>query len=51
MARPAIVSGRLYVRPRAFDLKTGRVLNQTVPDGGCGTYAASSKALFSVTAT
>ncbi|MHC1765988.1 MAG: PQQ-binding-like beta-propeller repeat protein [Verrucomicrobiia bacterium] len=46
MARPAIVNQNLYVRPKAFHLATGRVLLQVVPDGGCGTYAASSHALF-----
>ena len=46
MSRPAIVNQTLYVRPRAFDLATGVVRPETVPDGGCGTYAASSKALF-----
>ncbi len=46
MARPAIVDQNLYVRPKAFDLATGRVLPHVVPDGGCGTYAASRHALF-----
>jgi outer membrane protein assembly factor BamB len=46
MSRPAIVNQTLYVRPKAFDLATGAVRPETVPDGGCGTYAASSKALF-----
>jgi outer membrane protein assembly factor BamB len=46
MARPAIVGGTLYVRPRAFDITNGTVLDKTVPMGGCGTYAATSGALF-----
>jgi len=46
MSRPAIVGNKVYVRPKAFDLLTGDVLAQTVPGGGCGTYAATTKALF-----
>lgn len=46
MSRPAIVGKTLYVRPRAYDLLTGQVLDKTVPMGGCGTYAATSDALF-----
>ncbi len=46
MARPAIVGKELFVRPRAFDLVTGKVLDKEIPGGGCGTYAASERALF-----
>lgn len=46
MSRPAIVGKTLYVRPRAYDLLSGKVLDKTVPMGGCGTYAATSGALF-----
>lgn len=46
MARPAIVQGVVYIRPAALDLQTGKPLELTMPGGGCGTYAASSEALF-----
>ena len=46
MSRPAIVGDTLYVRPRAYDLNNGTLKAQTVPLGGCGTYAATSGALF-----
>ncbi len=46
MARPAIVSSKLYVRPNVFDLHTGNIMDQTVPGGGCGTYAAIDNALI-----
>ncbi|MCR9117886.1 MAG: hypothetical protein NXI22_13185, partial [bacterium] len=36
----------VYVRPRAMDLATGKLLEQTVPLGGCGTYAATETALI-----
>jgi len=46
MARPAIVGGEVYVRPRAYDLATGKVLKKSLPGGGCGTYAATSGAFI-----
>jgi len=46
MSRPAIVGNTLYVRPRAFDLATGKVLPRSLPGGGCGTYACSTHAVF-----
>lgn len=46
MSRPAIVGNTVYVRPRTLDLETGRVLPLTMPGGGCGTYAATTNALF-----
>ncbi len=46
MSRPAIVGGSVYVRPRAYDLATGRRLEHDVPGGGCGTYAATDGALI-----
>ena len=46
MARPAVVGGKVYVRPRVFELGTGKMLEETVPGGGCGTYAATAKALI-----
>ena len=46
MARPAIVNGVVYIRPAALDLATGKELEIAMPGGGCGTYAASSNALF-----
>ena len=46
MSRPAIVNNKVFVRPRVLDLATGRLLPETLPGGGCGTYACSSNALF-----
>ena len=46
MARPAIVGDVLYVRPAALSLVDGSRLAIEMPGGGCGTYAASEKALF-----
>ncbi len=46
MARPAIVQGVVYIRPAALDLHTGKKLELSMPGGGCGTYAASTEALF-----
>lgn len=46
MSRPAIVENTLYVRPKAFDLQTGRLLDFTLPAGGCGTYAATTNAFI-----
>jgi hypothetical protein len=46
MARPAIEGSRVYVRPRTFDLATGKLLEFTVPGGGCGTYAAINGGLI-----
>jgi outer membrane protein assembly factor BamB len=38
--RPAIVDGVLYIRPNAYDLRTGEQLNKKSFWGCCGTYAA-----------
>jgi outer membrane protein assembly factor BamB len=46
MSRPAIVGDRLFVRPRVMSLTDGELLEQTMPGGGCGTYACSTNALF-----
>jgi outer membrane protein assembly factor BamB len=46
MSRPAIVGGSVYVRPSGFDLKTGKLLSVTMPAGGCGTYAATTRAFI-----
>jgi len=46
MSRPAIVGKKLFVRPMAFDLDTGKVLPQTIPGGGCGTYACAADSLL-----
>ncbi len=45
MSRPAIVGGQVYVRPGAFALADGKPLPQTVPLGGCGTYACTANTL------
>jgi len=46
MSRPAIVGSKLFVRPRAFDLHSGKVLAQRLPGGGCGTYACTTETLL-----
>jgi len=46
MSRPAIVGKKLFVRPLAFDLDTGKVLPQSIPGGGCGTYACAEGSLI-----
>lgn len=46
MSRPAIVGDTVYVRPRTLDLNTGEIGALTMPGGGCGTYAATTEALF-----
>lgn len=47
MSRPAIVGDVLYVRPKAFDLTTGSLLDIEMPGGhGCGTYACTSGAVI-----
>jgi len=46
MSRPAIVGNSLYVRPQAFELRTGLNLSVKMPMGGCGTYAATTETLL-----
>ncbi len=46
MSRPAIVGNALYVRPQAFELRTGLGLSVKMPAGGCGTYAATTETLL-----
>lgn len=47
LSRPAIVEGKIYLRPLTLDLDTGAVLSQEFPLGHqCGTYTASRDALF-----
>ncbi len=46
MSLPAILGGRLYVRPSVFDLAGGKRLEPSMPRGGCGTYAATKNAFF-----
>ena len=46
MSRPAIVGDTVYIRPRTLNLKTGEIQSLTMPGGGCGTYAATTGALF-----
>ena len=43
--RPAIVGGKIYVRPTVLDLASGNILPQRMPDGKCGTYAATTRSL------
>ena len=44
--RPAIVGGRVYVRPKILELATGQVLPLEMPAGKCGTYAATTRSLI-----
>lgn len=47
LSRPAIVDGKVYLRPLTLDLDTGKVLSEVFPEGHqCGTYSASRYALF-----
>ena len=46
MSRPAIVGTKVYVRPMAFNLLTGKPLKERMPGGGCGTYAATAGSLI-----
>jgi outer membrane protein assembly factor BamB len=46
MSRPAIVGDRLFVRPSVLSLKDGSLLPETMPGGGCGTYACTTGAIF-----
>lgn len=46
MSRPAIVGGKVYVRPRVIDLATGKIQERPMPGGGCGTYAATEQTLI-----
>jgi len=43
MSRPAIAHGKVFVRPKVIDLTTGKMLEQPMPDGGCGTYALTDE--------
>lgn len=43
--RPAIVGGHVYVRPKVLELATGKILALEMPDGKCGTYAATTQSL------
>ena len=45
ISRPAIVGGRVYVRPKVLDLASGEVLDIEMPKGKCGTYAATTQAM------
>ncbi|MGD9854563.1 MAG: PQQ-binding-like beta-propeller repeat protein [Planctomycetaceae bacterium] len=45
ISRPAILGGRVYVRPKVLDLATGKILDIEMPGGKCGTYAATTNAM------
>ncbi len=45
MSRPALVDNKVFVRPRVLDAKTGKLLPETLPRGGCGTYACTAQTL------
>ncbi|NOX53426.1 MAG: PQQ-binding-like beta-propeller repeat protein [Planctomycetes bacterium] len=44
MARPAITSGRVFVRPAVIELATGRISETKMAVAGCGTYAFTTEA-------
>ena len=46
MSRPAIANNTLYVRPAVYELSTGKLIDQQLPGGGCGTYALADSALY-----
>jgi hypothetical protein len=46
LSRPAIVDGRVFIRPATLELKSGKLLSNNMPGGGCGTYACAKHALF-----
>ena len=46
MSRPALVADKVFVRPRVLDAKSGNLLPQTMPRGGCGTYACSRQSVI-----
>ena len=47
LSRPAVVEGKVYLRPLTLDLAGGEVLAESFPAGHqCGTYTASRDALF-----
>lgn len=47
LARPAIVGGKVFVRPLAFDLASGEPLDLAFPGGHqCGTYTCADNAIF-----
>ena len=44
---PLIVGNKIYAEPKVFDLKTGKILSDKMPDrSGCNTMSASATALF-----
>ncbi len=45
ISRPAIVGGRVYVRPKILDLASGEMNKLEMPWGKCGTYAATTNAM------
>ena len=47
MYHPLIVGNKIYAEPKVFDLKTGKILSEKMPDrSGCNTMSASATALF-----
>jgi outer membrane protein assembly factor BamB len=47
LSRPAVVGGKIYLRPLTLDLSSGKVLADKFPAGHqCGTYTATKNALF-----
>ncbi len=46
MSHPAVVGGKVYMRPKVLDLKDGAEAAGQMPPGGCGTYAMSRHAAF-----
>jgi hypothetical protein len=46
LSRPVMADGRLHIKPKTFELQTGKVLNKNKLWGSCGTYVASKNMLI-----
>jgi len=45
LSRPVIVNGTLYVSPKVFELKSGKILPLSLPTANCGSYSACANSL------
>ncbi len=47
LQHPTIVDNRIYLKPRSYNLKSGKIIDEKIGAGGqCSTYFASKYALF-----
>ncbi len=51
MSHPAVLAGKIYMRPKVIDLASGQIQPLAMPSGGCGSYALSQHLLFFRAAT